>query len=97
VPEIGDGNGVTFTEPILAQPVANVYVIGAVPGDTPNTTPVDEPIVATPVAPLVHVPPPGEENKVVLCPVHILERPVIADGSGSTVTVTLTKHPPGAV
>jgi hypothetical protein len=51
-------------------------------------TPVVDPIVATPVAPLVQVPPDIELDKVLLVPVHRAVVPLIV-GVGFTVTVTV--------
>jgi hypothetical protein len=69
----------------------------AVPALTPLTTPVDEPTVATAVAPLVQVPPDGEELSVVVEPVQTDAVPVIADGAVETVTACVTKQPPDNV
>ena len=60
----------------------------AVPADTPVTTPDAEPTVATPVLPEVHVPPAVASLSVVVSPAQTTAVPVIADGSGLTVTVT---------
>jgi len=61
-----------------------------VPADTPDTTPVEEFTVATPVALLLHVPPVVVELKVVVDPAHTAVVPVMAPtvGNGFTVTVT---------
>lgn len=68
-------------------------MIRSVPDDTPLTTPVDEPIVATLGEPEVHVPPPVALNKEVVPPTHTVITPVIAPGGGSTVTVNVAEHP----
>ena len=60
-------------------------MIVAVPVDTPFTTPLAEPMVAMVRLPLVHVPPSGLANVVVL-PTHAVIVPVIA-GVGFTVIV----------
>jgi len=39
-----------------------VYVITAVPGETPETIPDDDPTVAIEAAPLVHTPPVSESE-----------------------------------
>jgi hypothetical protein len=62
-------------------------VIVDVPPETPVTVPDDEPMVATLVVPLVHVPPGEMSVSVVDVPAQIEARPVIAPGSGFTVTV----------
>jgi hypothetical protein len=46
-------------------------------------------IVATPVVPLVHVPPLVDELKVMLLPIHIAVDPVIAAGAVATVTIVV--------
>lgn len=56
------------------------------PAATPVTTPVDEPIVATVTLLLAHVPPVLALLSVVVAPVHTDVVPVIAAGSGFTVT-----------
>ena len=51
------------------------------PAATPVTVPEVEPIVATPVVPLVHVPPLTVDVNVVVWPAHTLVAPVsVADG-----------------
>jgi hypothetical protein len=73
------------------QPVGNVYVMVDVPGAMPDTIP-EVPIVATVVILLLHVPPPASARDVVV-PAHKMVTPVIADGSGLTVTIDVTLHP----
>jgi len=63
----------------------------------PVTTPVDEPIVATPVLALLHVPPEGEELNVELLPAHTVKAPVIAEGRLATVTDVTLRHPVDSV
>lgn len=72
-------------------------MITAVPALLPVTTPELEPTVATPVLPLVHVPPDGVELNVVVEPVHTVAVPVIEVGAVFTVTVAKAKHPPEPV
>ena len=83
VPLIAVGNGFTVTMAVCIQPVASVYVIVAVPPDPPVTMPV-EPTVALPV--LLHVPPLVASVSAVVSPTHTFIVPVIAAGSGFTVT-----------
>lgn len=64
-PVIGPGVGVTVTVATALQP-ATVYIMLAVPGVIPVTTPVVALTVATPVDKLLQVPPPLELDKVVL-------------------------------
>ncbi len=59
--------------------------------------PVVEPIVATPVLPLLHVPPGVAQLSVDVCPTHILIVPVIGAGKQLTVTVLVVKHVLGSV
>ena len=66
--------------------------MGATPTDRPVAVPVLDPIVATPVAPDVHVPPPAQLS-VVLAPWQILMLPVTAPGNGFTVTTVVALQP----
>ena len=66
----------------------------AVPFDTPVKRPVAEPIVATPVALLVHTPPAVALVSVALAPKHNTIVPVIAAGLGLIVTALVTKQDP---
>jgi hypothetical protein len=97
VPVIALGCVLTVTVAVEKQPPNNVYGITAVPALTPDTTPVDDPTVATPVLPLTHVPPAGEELSVVVEPVQTEAAPVIAAGCVFTVTVAVEKQPPDNV
>jgi hypothetical protein len=63
-PVIGAGGGTTFTV------VVAMHVIIEVPNDTPYTTPLLEPTVATLVLLLVHVPPDVESVNVMDDPKH---------------------------
>ncbi len=62
------------------------------PVAAPETRPVDDPIVATVVLLLVHVPPPTSVS-VVVKPMHTLAAPVIADGAGLTLATNVARHP----
>ena len=57
-----------------------------VPDDTPVTIPVEAPTVATPVLPLVHVPPLVPSLSVVVKPAQTIAVPVMDDGNAYTVT-----------
>ena len=59
-----------------------------VPVETPDTTPSETPMVATPVASLIHVPPPVLLLNVEEEPTHKLVVPVIAEGAVLIVTAT---------
>jgi hypothetical protein len=65
----------------------------AVPVDTPDTTPLVVPIVAIPVAELVHAPPVVASDSVMLPPTHKDEGPVIAAGFGFTAIGTILLQP----
>jgi hypothetical protein len=92
VPVIAAGTALTETTPFTEQPVANIYVTEAVPEATPVTTPLEEPIVATDVLLLLHVPLP-ELATVIEEPAHTADMPVIAEGSTFTVNVVLDEVP----
>ena len=61
------------------------------PADTPDTTPVDEPTVAMPVLPLLHIPPVAASGKGMVEVVHTTAGPEIVptDGEESTVTTVV--------
>jgi hypothetical protein len=89
VPPIVAGNGFTVTTSVTVQPVTGaVYVMVAVPAETPVTMP-DVPIVAIPVLPLLQEPPEVVSLSVVVAPWHMVGVPVMAPGSGSMIIVTL--------
>jgi hypothetical protein len=97
-PVIGVGSGFTVTVAIRIQPVPSVYVIvtvlaGAAGDDIPFTTPLLDPIVAIPVAPLVHTPPAGAPFSVVVLFTHTEAVPVIVPGNANTVTTVVTRQP----
>ena len=62
----------------------------------PVTTPVEALTVATEVLELVHVPPEGELERVVVLPTQVLAVPEIIAGNGFTVAVTDRKQPVGS-
>jgi hypothetical protein len=62
----------------------------AVPGETPETVPLDEPMPATAVLLLAHVPPPGVgEQAATAEPGHSVVGPHDKVGVGSTVIMAL--------
>lgn len=67
----------------------------AVPADTPVTIPELMPIVAIVVAVLVQVPPPTASVSGVVAPIHTVIIPVMAAGTGLTVTVSTAAQPDG--
>jgi hypothetical protein len=79
------GVPLTVTVVVLLHP-ESVYVITEVPADTPDTTPEAAFTVATPVDPLLQVPPDGFPVKVVVELVHTFVVPVTV-GVSFTVIV----------
>jgi hypothetical protein len=95
-PEAGNGKGLTVTTVFLSQPVDSVYVIPAVPETMPATLP--EPSTAAMlVAPLPHVPPVVASVSSVTEPAHTVFVPVIIDGNGLTVTISVAEQVVGKV
>ena len=92
-PVIADGSGFTVMVVTAAQPDAGIYVIVAVPAETPVAIPEPDPIVAMLVALLLHVPPLIGLLSVVLPPMHIWVVPVIAGDGGVTVITPVTAQP----
>lgn len=71
-------------------------MITAVPTDIPLTDTEDGPvvpIVAMPVLELLHVPPGGPSDKVVVPPTHIDGVPLIAEGVMFTIIEDVAKQP----
>ena len=96
VPVIG-ATGLTVIVAVTAHPPGEVYLITEVPAVNPLTTPVDSPIVATVVLPLVHVPPPVASLRVMVLPWQTDVGPEIAGTAGRTVAVVVIVHPAGVV
>ncbi len=89
-PVIAEGSAITVTTLVITQPVVvNLYEIVAVPAATPVTTPVPEPTVAVLVFALIHVPELVASLNVVVAPIQTDAVPVMAAGSGLTVTVVV--------
>jgi hypothetical protein len=86
------GRALTVTACVtkLVQPFAfvMVYVIVAVPAETPLTTPVEASTVAVAVLDDVQTPPAGVLASVVVAPAHTLVVPVIAVTTGKVLIVT---------
>jgi hypothetical protein len=82
--------------PIQPKPFVTVYEIVVLPPDTPDTIP-EVPIVATPVALLLHTPLPVVLARDVVAPTHAINVPVITSTVGTTFTVTIAvtvvEHP----
>jgi hypothetical protein len=83
--------GLTFTVIVSARehPVGSVYVTIVVPVLTPLRIPLDDPIVATPEALLVHDPPVGVDEIVVVAPVHAEEVSENVEGFALTVKIAV--------
>ena len=92
-PEIDAGDESTVKTRDTKQPVDNWYVITDVPLVIPFTSPLDDPIVTTPVLLLVQVPPVFASLSVVADPEHTAELPVMETGNGLTVTTAVVIHP----
>lgn len=90
LPLIADGNGLTVTVAVDAQPVGSVYDTSLVPAVMPLTTPRDGSIVATLVVRLLQLPPAVPSDNTVVSPAHTDMIPVIAAGNGLTVTIVVT-------
>jgi hypothetical protein len=65
------------------------------PAETPVKMPVLEPMVATAVLLLVHIPPLTRSLIVTTAPTQRLVVPVITEGAGVTFTVVVDIHPLG--
>ena len=92
VPALGGAVTVTTNDAVAFEhppEPTTVYVIVAVPAETPLTTPVVEFTVATPVLPELQVPPVTVELKVVLPPTQIPWVPLNVPALGAAVTVTV--------
>ncbi len=68
-------------------------MIVAVPAAAPVTTPEVELTLAVPEALLVHTPPVGDDDNVVVDPTQTVAVPDMAPGVVFTVTIAVTKHP----
>jgi hypothetical protein len=96
VPVMAAGSGLTVYTFVALQPVDSMYIIVDVPADSADTIPALV-TVPTVVVPLLHVPPAGAEDKVVVAPSHAMAVPVMAEGVRLTVTVLCTLQPVGNV
>ena len=96
-PVIFAGTGFTVTSVVFRHPVASEYVITAVPLPTPATIPEIEPILATAVLVLVHIPPPIASLRSISPPTQTLKVPVMVDGIGFTMKRVVVLQPPVSV
>ena len=96
-PVIAAGNGLTVTTAVAGEPQPSLYIIVVVPVETVEIVPLEAPIVATPVELLLHTPPFGLSDKVILEPIHTVPGPLMADGAATTeTTIVAGVHPPAA-
>jgi hypothetical protein len=72
-----------------------IYVIFAVPTEIPNTPPVELPTLAIKVAEELHVPPGVAQDRVIALPTHTIKGAVVIGINVSTVTIAVSKQPPG--
>ena len=94
IPVITAGIGLTDMPVVTLQPEPIVYIMVAVPGPSPVIMPLSEPIVATDVLLLLHVPPPDAGSKSVAVEAwQIVVVPDMAEANALTVTVTCTLQP----
>lgn len=91
-PVMAGGAEFTVTTAVRAHELDNVYVIVVVPVATGDIDPAVE-IVATPCVLLDHVPPVGEDERVVVPAGHSARIPLIAAGILFTVTSAVALHP----
>jgi hypothetical protein len=92
-PTIGSGDAFVFTVVVARQPVVSIYVITVDPELMAVSTPVDGSMVPAVVLLLLHVPPAGVLASVVVSPVQTPPPPVMAPGSGLTVTTAVDLQP----
>jgi hypothetical protein len=87
-PPIAPGKGFTVVVRVLMQPVVvSLYVVVVVPTVTVVTVPLEDPMLATPVLLLIHVPLGVASVNVMLDPIQTEVGPPIS--AGNTFTVTL--------
>ncbi len=96
VPVLAEGAALTVIIAVRRQPEASEYVTTDVPGAIAVITPV-EPMVATDVVPLLHVPPDVAEVTVTDPPGQRLTIPEIAAGNGPAVITVPLPQPVGIV
>lgn len=96
LPVMAAGVGVTVTTLVVVQPPTEAAVIVAVPGVIPVTTPVPD-TVATAVLELLQATGLVVVLRVVVLPTHTVAVPVIAVGTGVTVTTAVVTQPPAEV
>lgn len=87
------GSGFTVITVVRTHPSGEVYVIRVVPDATPLTVPEAKPMVALAGAELLHVPPPGGDDRVVDAPTHTVPDPEMAEGRAFTVTSVVATQP----
>lgn len=93
---MGAGSGLTVSDIVVKQPPGSAYPMIVVPGVSPDTIPVADPILAISGLVLVQVPPPASVSTSV-APTQTVDDPEIAAGVGLTVTFAVAKQPAGSV
>ena len=89
--------GVVFVDAFVVAIVVVMVAVLVVATAPPVTTPDEEPMAATPVAPPLHVPPTERSVSVVVVPAQIANVPSIGVGDGFTVTSAVMVHPAAEV
>jgi hypothetical protein len=90
LPVMGSGTGFTRILVLITHPVPTVYTMVATPADTPVIMPLEVPAVAMDAGVLLHVPPGIALASVIVAPSQTSTGPVIAGGSGFTLTTMET-------
>jgi hypothetical protein len=96
VPESTAGSALTVAFAVAKQPVGSVYLMVAIPAETPVITPLAS-TDAIPGTDDNQLPPTVAELSVVVAPAHMPVTPVIAAGSALTVITVVRKHELGKV
>ena len=91
-PVIGSGTGFTVILLVTVQPPPRVKMMVTPPADTPVTTPVVLPTLATAGVVLIQVVVPAASAKVMVPPTHTWVGPVMAGGMAFTVTVFVARQ-----
>ena len=95
-PPMPEGDEITLNTIEAVQPEGSVYEMVVVPVVSALMMPEDEPMVATAVLLLLHVPPVVASASVAVAPTQADVGPVIGE-KAFTVSTTEVKQPPGSV
>ena len=97
-PEIAAGPGFTATDWLTVHPAPREYVtIVDDPGVIPNSTPLNEPIIAVAGTLLLQVPPGIASDRDNVLPAQTVDEPMIGPGALLTVTTITARHPDGSI